>query len=211
MEIKTTLQQANEIIEKYESKRLALQNQLVKLDEDVRYMQGEVERDFQQAVMNDSKINGRLKNDLDALLVTRDQLVKMLRGFDGLLQNALMGIREEVQKETQSIVDGTRNREVELEKELKDIKLAYLDKLAQYHDEFEQGASELLKYRQLNERLGLREVDIRGNRIIDLDSTYQRGNHFKAVFEPTVNEARDTLATGTLPHAAQQYAEQLVK
>ncbi|WP_141534958.1 hypothetical protein [Bacillus cereus] len=174
-------------------------------------MQGEVERDFQQAVMNDSKINGRLKNDLDALLVTRDQLVKMLRGFDGLLQNALMGIREEVQKETQSIVDGTRNREVELEKELKDIKLAYLDKLAQYHDEFEQGASELLKYRQLNERLGLREVDIRGNRIIDLDSTYQRGNHFKAVFEPTVNEARDTLATGTLPHAAQQYAEQLVK
>ncbi|WP_242296067.1 MULTISPECIES: hypothetical protein [unclassified Bacillus cereus group] len=78
MEIKTTLQQANEIIEKYEGKRLDLQNQLVKLDEDVQYMQGEVEADFQNAVMNDGKINARLKNDLDALLVTRDQVVKCL-------------------------------------------------------------------------------------------------------------------------------------
>lgn len=208
MEIKTTLDQANEIIEKYESKRLELQNQLVKLDEDVRYMQGEVESDFQKAVMNDGSINARLKNDLDALLVTRDQVVKMLRGFDGLLQNALTGLREEVQKETQSIVDGIRAREVELEKELKDAKLAYLQKLVQYHDEFNEGASTLLNYRQINERLGLREVDIRGNRIIDLDSSSQRGNHFKALFEPTVNEVGDALNTGKLSYPAQQYVEQ---
>lgn len=211
MEIKTTLQQANEIIEKYEGKRLELQNQLVKLDEDIQYMQGEVEADFQQAVMNDSKVNTRLKNDLDALLVTRDQVMKMLHGFDGLLQNALTGLREEVRKETQSIVDGIRNREAELEKELKDIKLAYLQKVVQYHDEFGKGASELLNYRHLNERLGLREVDIRGNHIIDLDSSVQRGNHFKALFEPTVDEVRDALFVGTLSHAAQQYAEQLAK
>lgn len=208
MEIKTTLQQANEIIEKYEGKRLDLQNQLVKLDEDVRYMQGEVEADFQQAVMNDSKVNTRLKNDLDALLVTRDQVVKMLRGFDGLLQNALSGLRDDVQKETQSIVDATRNREAELEKELKDIRLAYLQKMVQYHDEFGKGASELLNYRQLNERLGLREVDIRGNHIIDLSSSVQRGNHFKALFDPTVDEVRDALYTGKLSHSAQQYAEE---
>ncbi|KXY13847.1 coiled-coil domain-containing protein [Bacillus paranthracis] len=188
MGIKTTLEQANEIIEKYEGKRLELQNQLVKLDEDIRYMQGEVEVDFQNAVMNGGSVNTRLKNDLDALLVTRSQVVTMLRDFDGLLQNALTGLREEVQKETQSIVDGIRNREAELEKELKDIKLTYLQKVVQYHDEFSEGASILLKYRQLNERLGLREVDIRGNHIIDLDSSVQRGNHFKALFDPTVNE-----------------------
>ncbi|MGR5977171.1 hypothetical protein ACT7DE_29890 [Bacillus paranthracis] len=116
MGIKTTLEQANEIIEKYEGKRLELQNQLVKLDEDIRYMQGEVEVDFQNAVMNGGSVNTRLKNDLDALLVTRSQVVTMLRDFDGLLQNALTGLREEVQKETQSIVDGIRNREAELEK-----------------------------------------------------------------------------------------------
>ncbi|MFB5576640.1 hypothetical protein [Bacillus cereus] len=211
MEIKTTLQQANEIIEKYEGKRLDLQNQLVKLDEDVQYMQGEVEADFQNAVMNDGKINARLKNDLDALLVTRDQVVKMLSGFDELLQNALTGLRDDVQKETQSIVDGTRKREAELEKELKDIRLAYLRKIVQYHDEFGKASSELLSYRQLNERLGLRMVDIRGNHIIDLDSSVQRGNHFKALFDPTVDEVRDALYTGTLSHAAQQYAEELAK
>ncbi|NUJ05037.1 hypothetical protein [Bacillus paranthracis] len=208
MGIKTTLEQANEIIEKYEGKRLELQNQLVKLDEDIRYMQGEVEADFQNAVMNGGSVNTRLKNDLDALLVTRSQVVTMLRDFDGLLQNALTGLREEVQKETQSIVDGIRNREAELEKELKDIKLTYLQKVVQYHDEFSEGASILLKYRQLNERLGLREVDIRGNHIIDLDSSVQRGNHFKALFDPTVNEVGDALYMGKLSHAAQQYAEQ---
>ncbi|MGQ7772729.1 hypothetical protein [Bacillus sp. WC2507] len=208
MGIKTTLEQANEIIEKYEGKRLELQNQLVKLDEDIRYMQGEVEADFQNAVMNGGSVNTRLKNDLDALLVTRSQVVTMLRDFDGLLQNALTGLREEVQKETQSIVDGIRNREAELEKELKDIKLTYLQKVVQYHDEFGEGASILLKYRQLNERLGLREVDIRGNHIIDLDSSVQRGNHFKALFDPTVNEVGDALYMGTLSHAAQQYAKQ---
>ncbi|HFK1771014.1 TPA: hypothetical protein ACGXGV_003406 [Bacillus paranthracis] len=208
MGIKTTLEQANEIIEKYEGKRLELQNQLVKLDEDIRYMQGEVEVDFQNAVMNGGSVNTRLKNDLDALLVTRSQVVTMLRDFDGLLQNALTGLREEVQKETQSIVDGIRNREAELEKELKDIKLTYLQKVVQYHDEFSEGASILLKYRQLNERLGLREVDIRGNHIIDLDSSVQRGNHFKALFDPTVNEVGDALYMGKLSHAAQQYAEQ---
>ncbi|WP_439874950.1 hypothetical protein ACSLGG_02940 [Bacillus mycoides] len=211
MGVKTILEQANEIIEKYEGKRLELQNQLVKLNEDIRYMQGEVEADFQNAVMNDGSINTRLKNDLDALIVTREQVVKMLHGFDGLLQNALTGLREEVQKETQSIVDGIRNREAELEKELKDAKLAYLQKLVQYHDEFGKGAVELLKYRQLNERLGLREVDIRGNHIIDLGSSSQRGNHFKALFDPTVNEVGDALYTGTLSYPAQQYAEQLVK
>ncbi|WP_154652052.1 hypothetical protein [Bacillus bingmayongensis] len=174
-------------------------------------MQSEVERDFQQAVMNDGSINTRLKNDLDALLVTRQQVVKMLHGFDGLLQNALTGLCEEVQKETQSIVNSIRTREAELEEELKSLKLAYLQKLVQYHDEFEQGASTLSNYRQLNERLGIRGEDIRGNRIIDLDSTSQRGNHFKALFEPTVNEARDALLTGALSYSAQQYAEQLVK
>ncbi|MGH0487818.1 hypothetical protein ACQVPJ_26105 [Bacillus mycoides] len=206
MGIKTTLEQANEIIEKYEDKRLELQNQLVKLDEDIRYMQGEVEVDFQNAVMNDGSINTRLKNDLDALLVTRSQVVTMLRDFDGLLQNALTGLRDEVQKETQSIVNGIRNREAELEKELKGAKLAYLQKVVQYHDEFGKASSELLKYRQLNERLGLREVDIRGNHIIDLDSSVQRGNHFKALFDSTVNEVGDALYMGTLSYPAQQYA-----
>ncbi|MED0937862.1 hypothetical protein P4T37_14225 [Bacillus mobilis] len=206
MGIKTTLEQANEIIEKYEDKRLELQNQLVKLDEDIHYMQGEVEVDFQNAVMNDGSINTRLKNDLDALLVTRSQVVTMLRDFDGLLQNALTGLRDEVQKETQSIVNGIRNREAELEKELKGAKLAYLQKVVQYHDEFGKASSELLKYRQLNERLGLREVDIRGNHIIDLDSSVQRGNHFKALFDPTVNEVGDALYMGTLSYPAQQYA-----
>ncbi|WP_242296065.1 MULTISPECIES: hypothetical protein [unclassified Bacillus cereus group] len=135
----------------------------------------------------------------------------MLSGFDELLQNALTGLRDDVQKETQSIVDGTRKREAELEKELKDIRLAYLRKIVQYHDEFGKASSELLSYRQLNERLGLRMVDIRGNHIIDLDSSVQRGNHFKALFDPTVDEVRDALYTGTLSHAAQQYAEELAK
>ncbi|MGR5977170.1 hypothetical protein ACT7DE_29885 [Bacillus paranthracis] len=83
-----------------------------------------------------------------------------------------------------------------MKKELKDIKLTYLQKVVQYHDEFSEGASILLKYRQLNERLGLREVDIRGNHIIDLDSSVQRGNHFKALFDPTVNEVGGRIVYG---------------
>lgn len=202
---KNAVEKADTIIEKYEGKRKELQGKLVKLNDDARFLQSEVENDFQRAILEDGKPNEKLKTDLNKVCEERVQVQNMLGNMDNLLQNALEDIREEVETDRDKLLAEIRKQEQEMEKEIKDAKLTYLQSLIKQHELIRKASRELGAFRDIETRLGIRPIDMSSHRLVgfDMAQTYYRG------FHPIVT-AEDVRKAyfGELEHHAEQYAKQ---
>lgn len=202
---KNAVEKADTIIEKYEGKRKELQGKLVKLNDDARFLQSEVENDFQRAILEDGKPNEKLKTDLNKVCEERVQVQNMLGNMDNLLQNALEDIREEVETDRDKLLAEIRKQEQEMEKEIKDAKLKYLQSLIKQHELIRNASRELGAFRDIETRLGIRPIDMGSHRLVgfDMAQTYYRG------FHPIVT-AEDVRKAyfGELEHHAEQYAKQ---
>ncbi|KXI72722.1 hypothetical protein ACS52_28330 [Bacillus cereus] len=202
---KNAVEKADTIIEKYEGKRKELQGKLVKLNDDARFLQSEVENDFQRSILEDGKPNEKLKTDLNKVCEERVQVQNMLGNMDNLLQNALEDIREEVETDRDKLLAEIRKQEQEMEKEIKDAKLTYLQSLIKQHELIRKASRELGAFRDIETRLGIRPIDMSSHRLVgfDMAQTYYRG------FHPIVT-AEDVRKAyfGELEHHAEQYAKQ---
>ncbi|PEK60773.1 hypothetical protein [Bacillus pseudomycoides] len=202
---KNAVEKADNIIEKYEGKRKELQDKLVKLNDDSRFLQSELENDFQRAIMEDGTPNEKLKTDLNKVHAEREQVQKMLGNMDNLLQNTLEGIREEVEADRDKVFAGIRKQEEAMEKEIKDAKLQYLQLLVKQNELIMQGSRELGGFHDIESRLGMKPIDIRSRRLVgfDMAQTFYRGFHPIV----TVEDVRKAYF-GELEYHAKQYAEQ---
>ncbi|MGG0188514.1 hypothetical protein [Bacillus rhizoplanae] len=199
------LEKANEIVTKYEDKRIELQNKLVELDTDIRRLHKEIEADFQATVMGGGTPNEALRTELTAVQGTREQVLKMLGNMDNLLHGALEGIREEVEADRDKVFAEIRKQEEALETEIKDAKLNYLQLLVKQDALIMQGSRELGAFHDIETRLGMKPIDIRNQRLVDYNPSQ---NYYKG-FHPiiTVENVRKAYF-GELDFEARQYAEQ---
>lgn len=202
---KNAVEKADNIIAKYEGKRKELQDKFAKLGDDARFLQSEIENDFQQAIMEDGKPNEKLKTDLNKVCEEREQVQKMLGNMDNLLQNALEGIREEVEADRNEVFAGIREEEEAMEKEIKDAKLQYLQSLIKQHELIRKAEGELGAFRDIETRLGIRPINMDSRRLVGFDvlQTYYKGFHPLI----TVEDVRKAYF-GELEHHAEQYAKQ---
>ncbi|WP_144561530.1 hypothetical protein [Bacillus mycoides] len=202
---KNAVEKADNIIEKYEGKRKELQDKLVKLNDDSRFLQSEIENDFQRAIMEEGTPNEKLKTDLNKVHAEREQVQKMLGNMDNLLQKALEGIRGEVEADRDKVFAGIRKQEEVMAKEIRDAKLQYLQLLVKQNELIVQGSRELGGFHGIESRLGMRPIDIRSRRLVgfDMAQTYYRGFHPIV----TVEDVRKAYF-GELEYHAEQYAKQ---
>lgn len=202
---KNVVEKADTIIAKYEGKRKELQEKFAKLGDDARFLQSAIEDDFQQAIMEDGKPNEKLKTDLNKVCEERERVRTLLDKIDILLQNALEGIREEVEADRDKVYVGIRKQEEAMEKEIKDAKLQYLQSLIKQHELIRNARKELGAFRDIETRLGIRPIDMDSRRLVGFDmvQTYYRGFHPIV----TVEDVRKAYF-GELESHAKQYAKQ---
>ncbi|MEI4800384.1 hypothetical protein WAZ07_03400 [Bacillus sp. FJAT-51639] len=205
MEFKNVNHKAEILIAKYEGKREELQERLTALDGEIRYMQSQVEDDFQRAIMEGTKPNERLKTDLNNLHHEKEQVTNMLANFDNLLQNALESMREEVLAERQQVRDDIRNQEEELADQLKQAKLVYLQLVIKYHDVVRDGQVKLYDFREIEQRLGLKPIDLRDYRLL----SRKHNDYYYKGFYPLIedNEVDKAYYDGELTYLAEQYVK----
>ncbi|MFE9076914.1 hypothetical protein [Bacillus mobilis] len=205
LQLKSAVEKADNIIAKYEGKRKELQEKLVKLNEDVRFLQSEIENDFQRAILEDGKPNEKLKTDLNKVCEERVQVQTMLGNMDNLLQNVLEEMRTEVEVDRDKVFAGIRKQEEAMEKEIKDAKLQYLQSLIKQHELIRKAEGELGAFRDIETRLGIRPINMDSRRLVGFDmlQTYYRGFHPIV----TVEDVRKAYF-GELEHHAEQYAKQ---
>lgn len=202
---KNVVEKADTIITKYEGKRKELQEKFTKLNDDARFLQSEIENDFQRAILEDGKPNEKLKTDLNKVCEERGQVQSLLGNMDNLLQKALEDIREEVETDRDKLLAGIRKQEQEMEKEIKDAKLQYLQTLVKYSDLMSKSSGELAKFRTIENRLGIRPIDLYYRRLIGFNTT----QHYIKEFHPIMTTEDVRIAYhGKLPPYAKQYEGQ---
>ncbi|MDC2864002.1 hypothetical protein [Bacillus sp. BP-3] len=204
MYFKNVNEKAETLIERYEGKRTELQTRLAEIDGEIHFMQSEVENDFQKAIMEDGKPNASIQTTLNSLHEEKARVLNILSKFDNLLQNALEGLREETLRDRDSVYNEIRKDEEKLMEELKAAKLIYLQLLTKYHDRIQEGYAKLLEFHEIEERLGLKPMDIRSRRLIDYNPTQDYVTGFHPIM--TARDVKNAFY-GELDYHAEQYAK----
>lgn len=202
---KNSVEKADKIIAKYEAKRTELQEKIVQLNDDARFLQSAVEDDFQRAIMEDGTPNEKLKTDLNKVHAEREQVQKMLGNMDNLLRKALEGIRSEVEADREKIFKKTMQEQEVMTTRLKDAKLAYLKLLVEYSDVAGNVDRELAKFGQIEQRLGLEPIPHYKRRAFEFNVNRNYDNTFHPII---ITEDSKGAFGGLLGYYAIQYEGQ---
>ncbi|EJQ02902.1 MULTISPECIES: hypothetical protein [Bacillus cereus group] len=202
---KNSVEKADNIIAKYEAKRKELQGKIVQLNEDARFLQSEIENDFQKAIMEDGKPNEKLKTSLNKVCEERKQVQKVLGNMDNLLGKALEGIREEVETDREKVFKKAMQEQEDMATKLKDAKLAYLKLLVEYSDAAGNVDRELTKFGQIEQRLELEPIPHYKRRTFEFNVNRNYDNTFHPII--TTEDSKGAFG-GRLGYYAIQYEGQ---
>lgn len=202
---KSAIEKAETIITKYENKRKELQERLIQLNDDSRYLQSQIEDDLQKAIMEDRKTNDKLKTDLNKVVEEREQVSKMLGNIDNLLNKALEDVREEVETDRKKVLSKGIQKQEAVVKKLKDAKLTYLKLLVEYNETAREVDQQLRPFRQIEYRLGIKEIPYYERRVFDVSVN----RNYDKSFHPIITSAESREAFGgKLDYYATQYEKQ---
>ncbi|HDR7733376.1 TPA: hypothetical protein QCX99_000489 [Bacillus thuringiensis] len=202
---KNAVEKADNIIAKYEGKRKELQEKLVKLNDDARFLQSAIEDDFQQAIMEDGTPNEKLKTDLNKVHAEREQVQKMLGNMDNLLGKALEGIRGEVEADREKVFKKAMQEQEDMVTKLKNAKLVYLKLLVEYSDAAGNVDRELAKFGQIEQRLKLEPIPHYNRRAFEFNVNRNYDNTFHPII--TTEDSKGAFS-GCLGYYATQYEGQ---
>jgi len=202
---KNAVEKADTIITKYEGKRKELQEKFAKLNDEARFLQSEVENDFQRAILEDGKPNDKLKTDLNKVCEECRQVQNLLGNMDNLLQKALEDIREEVEVDRDKIFKREMQKQEDEVAKVREAKLVYLKALVEYSNMKGDVDSELHKFREIENRLGMKPIQDHRRRVFEV----RVNRYFDKTFHPIITTEESIGASnGRLDSYAKQYDEQ---
>ncbi|MFD0085089.1 hypothetical protein [Priestia megaterium] len=197
-----TLKKVNSTKEKFNKKKAELQEKRTKLVEERDMLRSALENDLQRQIMEGTSPDKKLQNEFDKVNADLERVTLQLGSLDGILSKELQKHKDDVKKESDKVVSTYREQELKLEDDLKQIKLQYFEKLAEYHEAYLTASRKYSEFRDIMDTLEIPKRPI--NKNIAFNMVQDFNNQYQGMFSTA--ELRDAYY-GKVPYSARMYKE----
>lgn len=196
-----TIKKINKLVEKGEERKKKLLTKIEELKEDHEALYQAEQDDFNQAIIEGGEPSKKLRNDRMKVEEELKESYELLSKIDVAIESELKKSKNDVEKERRQFTQEKKEEFNELFAELNDLKLAYLNKLIEYHNKERAYVSEYRRtFQDIHNKLGLRMPDPRDHNKLFLHQRYQVAERYSPLiygdeFEAALDEGKLTLIT----------------
>lgn len=153
-----TNKKVTELSEKYEAKKVELQEKRKKLLEDKDALRSAIEDDFQRQIEEGTKADKKLHSDAERVEEELKDVTNLLENIDVVKAKKLSKYVEEIEKERQKALVEANKMMFEFEKEIATLRYAFLDKLAESRKKQGEAEAMLGNFREAERLLNLKPL-----------------------------------------------------
>ncbi|MBT2257064.1 hypothetical protein [Priestia megaterium] len=195
-----TLKKVNSTKEKFNTKKAELQEKRIKIVQERDMLRSALENDLQRQIMEGTSPDRKLQSGFDKVNADLERINHQLASIDGILSKELQKHKDDIKKESDKVVSTYREQESKIDEDLKQIKLQYFEKLAEYHEVYLTASRKYSEFGNIMETLEIpkRPVD----KHISFNMEQKWNNDYQAMFSTTeLRQAYD----GKVPYSAKHY------